>query len=121
MPEHGSGFLSDLRVLAKCHLAASLGCSLGRGFHKGLLVSLVFITLAFAAACQLAEVRSPPGTGSLSTGSALVSIPACQGASHLPADGTWTWLGGGHGRTVQGGKGDGAKRVHRTYSAWFLL
>lgn len=56
-------FPSNLRVLAKHHLAAPRGCSLGRGFHKGLLSSLVFITLASAAACQLAEVSSPPGVG----------------------------------------------------------
>lgn len=105
VPEHGFEFLSNLRFLAKHHLAAPLSCSLGRGFHKGPLGSLVFITLASAAACQLAEVSSPPGTGSHSIRCAPVSIPVCQGASHLPADRTWGWLGGG--------KEDGAKRVHR--------
>ena len=103
MPEHGFAFLSNLRFLSKHHLAAPQGCSLDRGFHKGLLGSLVFITLASAAACQLAEVSSAPAAGSHSTGCAPLSIPACQGASQLPANGTCRWLGGGHGRTIWGG------------------
>lgn len=100
MPEHGLAFLSNLRFLVKYHLAAPLSCSLGHGFHKGLLGSLIFITLAPGSTCQLAEVSSPPGAGSHSTGCAPVSIPACQGATHPLADGTWGWLAEGHGRTV---------------------
>lgn len=112
MPEHGFEFLSNLRFLAKHHLAAPLSCSLGRGFHKGPLGSLVFITLASAAACQLAEVSSPPGTGTHSTRCAPVSIPVCQGASHPPADRTWGWPGRGE----RGWGKEGAQR----YGAWFL-
>lgn len=95
MPDHGLAFLSNLRFLVKHYLAAPLSCSLGHGFHKGLLGSLIFITLAPGTACQLAEVSFPPGAGSHSTACAPVSIPACQGASHPMADGTWGgWLRG---------------------------
>lgn len=110
--EHGLAFLSNLGLLAKHHLEAPPGCSLSRGFHKGLLGLLVFITLACAAACQLAEVS----TRSHSMGCDPVSIPVCQWA-----DGTWRWLGSGRQQNSPGVKGDQAKGVHRRYGTWFLL